>query len=661
MTITDRITGARAYLNKLPAAVSGQGGHPATYRAASILANGFDLGYDDAWSLLNEWNVSHCSPPWSDKDLRHKLNDAYVKTHERPKGWLAKGRERKVGANGRFIFDPKIVAEAVDAQTPYSTADVLLNCFKDDDVVCITNEAGQTDEGKWFPASKGIFLTRAEWLTKFFGPDAPRKEYFKATEQGAWIRINPFTKGDLTGTDVAVSTYRHVLVEFDRKNRDEQIAIFQQSNLPISLLVESGGKSVHAWVKVDAVDKAQWEERRNAIYEYLTDHEPDPQNKNPSRWSRLGGVLRGDKEQKIVAFNVGADDWDAFTAWRDGQDFPDEVDFATLENFDLSNDLNTLVGHGRWLQKSGTLLITAQSGIGKSSFTEQMMMSWGCGRELFGIPPRRPLRMGLFQSEGDIGDMAESFQGIFSSMRLTAAEKELCVSNLKFFIESSKMGKEFIDLVRKVIVRHKLDVVIIDPITAFVGDDINEGKAVNHWCRALLDPMLKETGCAAILVHHEGKPKAKEVTDGQTFSDLMYSGTGSSHLVNYVRAVLNIRRESKDKPIFSFNLTKRGEKAGMRTLDGKPTLTLKLKHADDRVYWEMAPMAMGFQLLKVGEQYAHFSTKPSISRKGLLEELTGEHGLQQDQAEALVKAMITNGIIKPVKVGAALFYQGTKA
>lgn len=36
MTIQDRISGARAYLAKLPPANSGQGGHPATYRAASI-------------------------------------------------------------------------------------------------------------------------------------------------------------------------------------------------------------------------------------------------------------------------------------------------------------------------------------------------------------------------------------------------------------------------------------------------------------------------------------------------------------------------------------------------------------------------------------------------------------------------------------------------
>ena len=660
MTLQDRISRARAYLAKLPPATAGQGGHPATYRAASILANGFDLGYDDAWLLLNDWNNTHCSPPWGEKELRHKLNDAFVKPHDKPKGWLASGRERKVGTNGRFIFDPTVVAKMVDEATPYSTADVLLNCFKDEDIVCITNEAGQTEDGKWFPASKGIFIKRSEWLAKFFGPQAPRKDFFKASEQGTWIRINPFVENDYTGTDAAVSTYRHVLVEFDRKNRDEQIAIFQQSNLPISLLVDSGGKSVHAWVKVDAVDKAQWEERRNAVYDYLTDHEPDPQNKNPSRWSRLGGVMRGEKEQKILAFNIGAESWDDFISWREGQDFPDEVDFKTLADFDLVNDPNTLIGHGRWLQRSGTLLITAQSGIGKSSFVMQMALSWATGRELFGIPPRRPLRIGIFQSEGDKGDMAESFQGIYSSMRMTSEEQVMCGMNLKFFIESSKMGKEFIDLVRKVIVRHKLDVVVLDPISAYIGDDVNEGKAVNHWCRALLDPMLKETGCAAILVHHEGKPKAKEVTDGQTFSDLMYSGTGSSHMVNYVRAILNIRRESKDKPVFSFNLTKRGEKAGMRTLDGKPTLTLKLKHADDRVFWEMAPLVDGFELLKVGQQYAHFSSKPLLSRKALLEELTRDYNLQVAQAEALIKGLVTNGVMRPKKIGPSLFYEGTK-
>jgi RecA-family ATPase len=659
MTTEDRISGARAYLAKLPAAVAGQGGHPATYRAASILANGFDLPWSDAWSLLQEFNL-RCSPPWSEKDLRHKLNDAYVKPHERQKGWLAKGTERRVGANGRFVFDPNRVAELADAQTPFTTADVLLNCFTNEDIICITNEAGQTEDGKWFPASKGIFLTRAEWITKFFGPGAVGAAKFAGTESGAWIRINPFTPDDFTGTDGAVFNYRHVLVEFDKKPKDEQVAIFQQSNLPISLLVDSGGKSVHAWVRVDAQTKEQWEERRNTVYDYLSDHEPDPQNKNPSRWSRLGGVMRGENEQKIVAFKTGALDWDDFVAWREGQDFPQEVSTDTLENYDTKNDPNHVVGHGRYLCRGGSLLVTGQSGIGKSSFVMQMAASWAIGRELFGIPVIRPLRIAVVQAECDIGDLAEAYQGVSSGMRLSPDEKVLCKSNLKFFTEASKTGKDFVDLCRKIIVRHKLDVLVADPLLSYVGGDLSKQEVCSHFLRNLVQPVLQETGCIMVFIHHEGKPKPQEVKDGQTVSDQMYSGIGSSELVNWARAIINIRRESKELPVFSFNLTKRGKLAGMRTPDGKPTLSIKLKHADDRVLWEVAPLAGGFELLKVGQQYRHFESKPPISRGALLEELVSDHKLQRDQAEALIKAMVTNGIIEPRKVGAALYYQGTK-
>jgi hypothetical protein len=43
----------------------------------------------------------------------------------------------------------------------------------------------------------------------------------------------------------------------------------------------------------------------------------------------------------------------------------------------------------------------------------------------------------------------------------------------------------------------------------------------------------------------------------------------------------------------------------------------------------------------------------------MLKELETDYGLDQDQASALIKAMVTNGIIAPKKVGAALFYTGT--
>lgn len=73
MTVTDR---ARAYLEKLPLAIAGQGGHRATYSAACRLVE-FGLNESEAFAALSEWNESHCQPPWTERDLRHKLDDAF--------------------------------------------------------------------------------------------------------------------------------------------------------------------------------------------------------------------------------------------------------------------------------------------------------------------------------------------------------------------------------------------------------------------------------------------------------------------------------------------------------------------------------------------------------------------------------------------------------
>jgi hypothetical protein len=66
---------ARKYLAKLPAAISGQGGHDATFHAACTLVLGFGLGKRQSIALLSEWN-ERCEPPWSPTELEHKIDDA---------------------------------------------------------------------------------------------------------------------------------------------------------------------------------------------------------------------------------------------------------------------------------------------------------------------------------------------------------------------------------------------------------------------------------------------------------------------------------------------------------------------------------------------------------------------------------------------------------
>lgn len=657
MTVSDRIEGARRYLAKLPTAVAGQGGHPATYRAASILAHGFDLPYDDAWALLTEWNQSHCLPPWTEKDLRHKLNDAYAKPHNRPKGWINAGRQRTVGTNGRMVFDPKALVEYTD-QAGLTTADLLLAAFKDEDVIRITNEAGQTEDGKWFPVTKGIFLKRSEWLARFFGADATGKEFFAGKPQGAWASPNPFKDGEMDGTDNSVATFRHVLVEFDHLKKEEQVAIFHQSNLPITALIDSGGKSVHAWVRVDATSRHEWDERRQAVYDFLADHEPDQQNKNPSRWSRLGGVMRGDKEQRIMALNIGQPDWEAWVSWKDGQDLPQPITTDFLAGYDINHDPNHVIGHGRWLCRGGSLLITGQAGIGKSSFTMQMACSFALGRELFGIPVKHPLRVGVIQAENDDGDLASAFQGVTSAMNLTHGDRDTLKENLLFYTETVRTGEAFAEMVRKIVVRNRLDFLVCDPLLSYVGGDLSKQEVASNFLRNLIQPILKDTGVIICFVHHEGKPKPKEQTDGQTISDMAYSGLGSSELTNWARSIVTIRRESKDKPVFSFNLTKRGALAGMRLPNGHSTLTLTLKHAEGKVLWEVCQPESKFRLLQIGKQYERYGTKPRTARGPLLEELQRDFGLTGVEADGIVKALVENGVLKVTKVGAVMFYTG---
>lgn len=71
-----RETRARAYLSKMPEAVSGQGGHNALWSATRKLVADFELDEDTAYRLLfTEYNP-RCQPPWSEKDLRHKVKQA---------------------------------------------------------------------------------------------------------------------------------------------------------------------------------------------------------------------------------------------------------------------------------------------------------------------------------------------------------------------------------------------------------------------------------------------------------------------------------------------------------------------------------------------------------------------------------------------------------
>jgi hypothetical protein len=82
---------AAAYLERMPPAIAGSGGHTATFAAAAVLTRGFAMPEADALPLMMAWNQTHCQPRWSEADIRHKLKSAAAST--RSLGYLLNDEE----------------------------------------------------------------------------------------------------------------------------------------------------------------------------------------------------------------------------------------------------------------------------------------------------------------------------------------------------------------------------------------------------------------------------------------------------------------------------------------------------------------------------------------------------------------------------------------
>jgi len=143
--------------------------------------------------------------------------------------------------------------------------------------------------------------TASEWITYFE----------KGGVTSPFIIINPLNgnavptkSGDKTTLrgDGNVTSYRYCMAEFDTISKEDQIKFWSAVKLPISALIHSGGRSIHAWIDVRKLAKvetlAQWQtEIKNRLYnQILIPLGVDAACSNPARLSRLPGHYRQEKQ-----------------------------------------------------------------------------------------------------------------------------------------------------------------------------------------------------------------------------------------------------------------------------------------------------------------------------------------------------------------------------
>jgi RecA-family ATPase len=596
---------ASLWLSKVPPAISGSGGHNATYTAAVGLVHGFGLSHVDSLTLLEDWNKS-CQPPWKATELAYKLREASSRAHNKPRGHLLEAG----GSSPSGSFDISRVTfkkPVADAPAPVPVPSLspvapdpqasefrrfMLTAFAATEVVCICDAV---EEGR--PVSAGSFITIEEWLNRF---DDPQSRILSPEREGIFVRINPFKPNLYSGSDNDVSAYRHVLVEFDDLPKPEQEKRLRDSGLPITVLIDSGGKSIHGWVRVDAPSRKEWDARRDLIYSAIPGI--DAKNKNPSRYSRLPGAWRSPtSQQRLLATRLGAASWEDWLTNRETDD--DQSTVVTVKdliNFDPTKDPDNLIGK-RWLTRGSSMIISGGTGIGKSSMMMQIVIRWALGKDFFGIAPVRPLRIGIVQAENDKGDLAESFRGVVQGLNMGVSDIGILQENLHFRTESVRTGDQFLAYARRFITRSKLDVIIGDPLFSYFGGDLSDQGEVSVFLRNKLQPILHQTKVAWIWMHHIGKTQRK---DGEplTTMELAHAGFGSSELANWAREIAVLAEVGQSKPRrFQLAFCKRGSRL--------PANTLNLQHAPSGIVWEKwNPMMMTGAQLK--------EEKPYQTRKG---------------------------------------------
>ena len=152
--------------------------------------------------------------------------------------------------------------------------------------------------------------------------------------------------------------------------------------------------------------------------------------------------------------------------------------------------------------------------------------------------------------------------------------------------ESVQTGEEFANAVRLLVAKHKPDLVWLDPLLSFIGDDISKQDVCSYFLRNLLNPIAHETGVVWMMMHHTPKPSSDPKSkSGWNTTDMSYSGTGSSELTNWARAVC-VLQSTKDEGRFALRLAKRANRASATDVEGGRTNLIHLKHAEGSILWE---------------------------------------------------------------------------
>jgi hypothetical protein len=297
-----------------------QDSHAVVFQAACVLIQGFAMTSNEAMPVLQEF-CQRSDKRWTEQELLHKLQGAEAaqglrrKTGVFPRGCLINAvgfRPFKEFREHHKIEPPKKAEFEETALSKFAgglagNVDLLwLAARSAEDPATVTS---QSFLSLLYRAGEKvlIFTDNKSQGDAIWPGDIPERGphgvWFLAQPVDGEYHPNPRQGTMSRRSEEAVTSWRYFVIESDQANLKQWLAAVVQFPLRIAAIYSSGGRSVHALVKIDARTKGEWDNEREALKTALVILGADPGAMTAVRLTRLPGCWRGRALQKLLFIN----------------------------------------------------------------------------------------------------------------------------------------------------------------------------------------------------------------------------------------------------------------------------------------------------------------------------------------------------------------------
>ena len=248
------------------------------------------------------------------------------------------------------------------------------------------------------------------------------------------------------------------------------------------------------------------------------------------------------------------------------------------------DDPNVLV-YGPWLERGGGAFWVSTSGTGKSTSCMQLVHCMAAGMPFCGLRPRGRLKFWVFQSEDSPRRVAQDRMDVRAELgeRWPEVDWKAVGKSVKFVKFEGAVGVKFLGELDRLLKMaeargEKPDVVVLNPLLAFVGGPITDGSYVTPFLRGGtidgkdttgLQALLERHGVGVLIYHHTPKPPTEKEIDGWMKSPFPeYQGAGSSDITNWGRSFITMMRVKGHSNMVCCTAGKNGGELGWERIGG---------------------------------------------------------------------------------------------